>query len=609
MPDRAHPAPPPLRTPLERALPVVATLRAYTFRKARGDLVAGLTVALFTIPQAMAYALIAGLAPITGIFAAIAASILGAVFGSSEFLINGPTNAISVVLAANMVGFAATGHPHRMVFVLTLLIGLFQLGAAFARVGAFTRFVSEPVLTGFTAGAGIYIAINQIPSLLGLEKSHLSGAISLFGWTPPSNCLFDLARVGASLGHVNTNALMLGLGTFLFVRLLAALEPRIGRRLPGPFVAVLLFSGLAYLLDLGDPALGADKVKVVQDIQSIRRNLPGIDFLRFSIEDVGALLGPALAIGTLGAVEAIAIGKSLASVAKHPFDANRQLIGEGFCNLGAAFTGGFASSGSFSRTAVNFDAGAVTRMSCVFSGGLILVVVMLFAPAANHIPIPVLAGTLIHIGLKLVNAAKVRLALQATISDRIVLLTTFLGVLLIPSLQYALFAGIGVSVVLALRRAEGFRLVLLDHGEDGELMERPLTVDPKARVIAVDLQGELFFATAESLEKRLCAILDGGPPFLVLRMMQAYNLDVTCAEALIHVAEHARERGGRLVLTGVRDGMYETIARAGLLAHVGKEAVFRAEAALLGSTYKGLAFAHDLAESDDGPPSPAHAPA
>lgn len=607
MPDRAHPAPPPLRTRLERVLPVVATLRAYSLPKARGDLVAGLTVALFTIPQAMAYALIAGLSPITGIFAAIAASILGAAFGSSEFLVNGPTNAISVVLAANMVEFVATGQPHRMVFVLTLLIGVLQIGSAFARVGSFTRFVSEPVLTGFTAGAGIYIAINQIPSLLGQEKSHLAGAISLFGWSPPSNCVFDLARTVVSLDHANQNAVMLGVGTFLFVRVLAALEPRIGRRLPAPFVAVLLFSVLAFLLDLGDPELGASKVKVVSDIQVIRSNLPDLGFLRFSLDEVRALIGPAIAIGTLGAVEAIAIGKSLASVAKHPFDANRQLIGEGVCNLGAAFTGGFASSGSFSRTAVNFDAGALTRMSCIFSGALILLMLMLFAPAANHIPIPVLAGTLIHIGLKLVNAAKVRLALQATISDRIVLLTTFLGVLLIPSLHYALFVGIAVSVVLALRRAEGVRLAMLDHGEDGELMERPLVVDPKARVIAVDLQGELFFATAESLEKRLCAVLDGGPSFLVLRLMQAYNLDVTCAEALIHVAEHARSRGGRLVLTGVRDGMYATIARAGLLAKVGEDAVFRAEAALLGSTYKGLAFAHELAASEAEPPERAPA--
>lgn len=604
MSDRAHLAPPPLRTPLERFLPIVATLRAYSWLKARHDVVAGLTVALFTIPQAMAYALIAGLPPITGIFAAIAASILGASFGSSEFLINGPTNAISVVLAANMVLFEASGHPFRLVFLLTLMIGLFQLGAAFVRVGSFTRFVSEPVLTGFTAGAGIYIAINQIPSLLGLEKSQLAGSLTLFGWTPPSNCVFDVVRVASSLQHINTNALLLGVSTFLLVRVLVAFEPRIGRRLPAPFVAVLIVSAVSFLLALGHPALGGDKVKLVKDIQAIRRDLPEVVYLRFSIEDVQTLIGPALAIGTLGAVEAIAIGKSLASAAKHPFDANRQLIGEGVCNLGAAFTGGFASSGSFSRTAVNYDAGALTRMSCVFSGALILVVVMLFAPAANHIPIPVLAGTLIHIGLKLVNAAKVRLALRATSADRVVFLTTFLGVLVIPSLQYALFAGIAVSVAMALRRAEGFRLLMLEDGEDGELVEKALHVRPGTRVITVDLQGELFFAAADSLEKRLGAIIDAGPPFLVLRMMQAYNLDVTCAEALIHVSEHARARGGRLVLTGIRDGMYETLVRAGVAAHIGDEAVFRAEPALLGSTYKGIAFARELAGTgpdSDGP--------
>src|SRR5688572_7447679 len=151
----------------ERLFPFVRTLRGYGTSALRPDLVAGLTTALFAVPQAMAYALIAGFPPASGIATAVAASILGAAFGSSEFLINGPTNAISVMLAANAALFAAQGDAVQAIVLMTLFIGVVQCIAGLARVGTLTRFVSEPVLIGFTAGAGAYIVVNQLPSFLG----------------------------------------------------------------------------------------------------------------------------------------------------------------------------------------------------------------------------------------------------------------------------------------------------------------------------------------------------------------------------------------------------------------------------------------------------------
>lgn len=201
----------------------------------------------------------------------------------------------------------------------------------------------------------------------------------------------------------------------------------------------------------------------------------------------------------MGAVEAIAIGKSLASRVGHRFDANRQLIGEGACNIGAALVGGFAASGSFSRTAVNFDAGAITRVSCFFSGGLILALVFMFAPAANYIPIAVLAGMLVHIGLRLVNVGKMKLIMEATRSDRWVLAATFIGVLVLPHLEYALFLGVILSIVAALRKAEGFRLKRLFEDEEGHLIEEDLRLEDCGEVVTIDLQGEMFFAAAEDL--------------------------------------------------------------------------------------------------------------
>jgi len=565
----------------------------YRVSWARRDAVAALTVALFTIPQAMAYALIAGMPPAAGIWAAVVASILGAAFGSSEFLVNGPTNAMSVLLAANAGLFAAQGDPVASIVLVTAMIGVIQLGAAVLRLGRFTRFVSEPVLTGFTAGAGVYIAINQLPPLLGLSRASMTPTIG--GWHPPSDVIFDILRTALSLAHMNPVALAVGTATFFGVRMLQALEQRAGRRIPAPFLAVAAATAAVWALGLGEPEQGVRKLALVRDIEPLRRGLPSLIWPHLERGPFQALLAPALALGLLGAVEAIAIGKVLASRAGHDFDANRQLLGEGACNIGAALIGGFASSGSFTRTVVNYEAGAVTRLSCIASGLVVLAIVLAFAPAANHVPIAALAGVLVHIGVKLVNVSRLRSLFQTTIGDRAALLTTLFGVLLLEQLQYALFAGIAVSVLQALRRAEGFKITLLEIDGQGRFVEAPLETSHVKEVVALSLQGELFFAAAEELERRLRVLFGNGARFLVLRLTHAYNLDATTAQALTQVARDARARGGRLVLSGVRPGLYGTFARSGVIEDLGAEAVFRHEDEILASTRRAIAFAQELA--------------
>ncbi|HVY46978.1 MAG TPA: SulP family inorganic anion transporter [Minicystis sp.] len=573
--------------------PFVPVMRRMDGTMLRRDLGAAVSVALFTAPQGMAYALIAGMPPATGIWSSVIASILGAAFGSSEFLINGPTNAMSVLLAANAALFATHGDPTRMIALVTLVIGAGQLLAATARLGKFSRFVSEPVLSGFTAGAGIYIAVNQLPGALGLSRKALG--LTIFGWTPPSNCVADFARVVVNVAHTNRTSLAVAGATFLLVRVLQHLEPRIGRRLPAPFAAVVALTIVSWALGLGDPSRGADKLRLVRDIEPIRRALPALRLPTGNLEDLRALVGPAFAIGLLGSVEALAIGKTLASRAGHAFDANRQLIGEGICNVGAALVGGFASSGSFTRSAVNFESGAATRMSCILSGVLVVVVLFAFAPGADLIPVAALAGTLIHVGVKLVNVSKLKNALNATYADRTVLLVTFVSVLVTEHLQYAVFIGIGVSIVSALRRAEGFKLVhLVEDGRLG-LVERPLAKAALGEIVAIDLQGELFFAAADELETRLRAIFDGGTRYVVLRLAQSYNLDLTCAEAIEAVARRARDRGGRLILSGVRPGTRGTLERARVIERIGADAVFELEDELIGSTIRALEYAKKLA--------------
>lgn len=557
---------------------------------------AGLTVALFTIPQAMAYALIAGFPPSTGIATAIAASILGAIFGSSQFLINGPTNALAAMLASNVALLASHGDPKQLVILLTLMIGVGQCLASLLKAGSFTRFVSEPVLAGFTAGAGIYIVVNQLPAAFGLEKKQIASTIG--GWEPPKDVLFDFIRTLISLAKINYVAILVVIGTILMVRGFQWLEPKTKQRIPATFLTVILISFLAYLFHLGDKG-AAHKIKLVKDIEPITRSLPTLVFPQLDTKSMLGMIGPALAIGLLGAVEAIAIAKSLAARVGHKFDANKQLVGEGACNIAAALVGGFAASGSFTRTAVNFEAGAVTKMSAILSGLLVLSMVLLFGPLANYIPLAVLAGLLIHIGFRLVNLPKVKLIMKTTVADRRVVIATFIAVMLFPDLAYALFFGVGVSVFQAIRRAEGFKLALLVENDHGQLVEEPLVASSSVGpIVTLDLQGELFFAAAEELEHKLKAVLESGPRYIVLRLQQSYNMDLTCAEALAFVSDEARRRGGRLILSGLRPGMYGTLERACVVEKVGDDALFAHEPTLLGSTHKAIDFAQSLLSAE-----------
>jgi len=576
--------------------PIAADLRRYSLDTGRHDLVAGLTVALFAIPQAMAYALIAGFPPSAGIVGAAVAAILGSIFGSSAFLISGPTNAISVMLAANAVTFAVYGDPLLVAVTVTMMIGVVQFGAAFFKLGRFTRFVSEPVLTGFTAGAGIYIAVNQLPSVLGVARNEI--VRDVWGLTLPHNCLFDFFAILLTLEKTNRVALMVGASTFFLVRGLQRLEPHIQRRLPAPFLAVLTVTLGAWLLKLGEPERGALKLKLVKDIEPIARRLPDLVLPSVSLDEIQSLIGAVIAIAILGAVEAIAISKILADKAGHRFDANQELMGQGLCNIGVSLVGGFASSGSFTRSAVNYDSGAATRVSGVLSGILVMGIVVLFAPAANYIPTAVLAGTLIHIGLKLVDVGRMRLHFATTHADRWVLLTTFGGVLLVSHLEVALFLGIALAIGLALKRAEGFKMSQLVETDNAFTLEEiPLTDKPCGVVAVIDLKGEMFFAAAEEFEHRLRFVLEGETRFVVLRVAQALNMDVTCVESLVKIAKLTQSLGGQLILSGVRPGMYGTFVRAGLVKRLGEENVFAHDGVVLGGTLRAFRRAKALAEA------------
>ena len=347
-------------------MPYREGFRNYSWTSLRRDLLAGLTVASVAVPQAMAYAVIAGIDPIYGLYTAIVMTALGSLFGSSRLLMNGPTNAISLVVFSTIS--AAVPHEERMqmVFFLGILVGMIQILIALLRLGDLTRYVSEAVILGFMAGAGLLVALSQVDKLLGLKTigSH------------DEHFLVRLYRTLTEGGPINPTSVIIGLTTILLIFALHQLGRRFKVRLPELLIALIVISLGAWLCGW-QPGQGG------VGVLNVDRSLPTPVLPQFNPEWVRDMWGGALAIALLGLVEALAIAKTLAVRTREPFDYNRQCLAEGLANLGGGFFQCMPGSGSLTRSAINFMSGAATRLSGVFAAAAVAVTVLLFAPWAG----------------------------------------------------------------------------------------------------------------------------------------------------------------------------------------------------------------------------------
>ncbi len=372
-----------------RNLPSTGRRAAYASNGLRRDLIAGLTVAAVAVPQAMAYAQIAGIPPVYGLYTAIVMTAVASLLGSSSHLINGPTNAISLVVFSAIAGLALDPRGPRTleqtmqaVFLLCLMVGLFQLVIALLKLGDLTRYISESVVLGFMAGAGLLVALGQVPNLLGLKQQGGGDQLLVLRlWT-------TLTAVGTVSG-IRLTSVALGVGTAAVIILLRRLEKRLKILLPDMLIGVVLASLIAWQFNLTDA--GMDVVLVYTPPQ---------------VGDwswVSRLSGSALAIALLGLLEALAVAKSIASRTRERLDYNRQCFAEGVANIAASLFNCMPGSGSLTRSAINYQAGAVSRVSGLVAAGATAVALLLFAGLDRFVPKAALAGLLVVIAWRLVD--------------------------------------------------------------------------------------------------------------------------------------------------------------------------------------------------------------
>ena len=561
-----------------RWLPAVGALRGYRAQDARADLIAGITVATIAVPQAMAYAMVAGIPAEYGLYTAIVMTAIGALFDSSRQLINGPTNAISIAVLSVVAAIDAPDARLAAIISLTLLIGLIQLGITLLRLGDLTRFVSHSVIVGFTLGAGSLLVIDQMKNLFGMKA--MGGAhdhLLLRFW---------LSMTEGGGPHLATTAI--GLGSIALVLALRWLKRKFAMPLlPDLLITVCVMSALVAWMDLGNAG-----VRVVGAIPAALPTpaLPSIDPAFFREHASGAF-----AIALLGLLEAISMAKAIAAKTGQRLDMNQQCLSESVANLGGSLFQCMPGSGSLTRSAINQQAGSVSQWSGIVSAAGVAAIMLVFAPYAQYLPRSALAGILLVASYGMVDWNSLRYHWRATQFDAAIVITTALCAVLI-SIEFCVIVGVFMSFVLTVPRAGRMLLSEFVISPEGRLHERLREDKPCPRLLIFGLEGEFFFGAASALEQHFDVIESRLTPeteVVVLRLKRVRNPDAVALSELEKFVGTLRARGVHVLLCGVSQNFRGILDRTGAMERL-RDQIFLEQPVRQTSTAKAVQHAYTL---------------
>ncbi len=558
---------------VKKLFPFLPDIQSMTLPTLRADIIAGLSVAPVAIPQVMAYAVIAGIAPQYGLFAATFAVMVAALWGSSRFLAAGPTNAIAMLLFFTIANASINGvklstlsaadlMPY--VFGVTIMVGVIQFIMGLMRLGNLANFISHSVMVAFSAGAAVLIVSGQISNFFGFDMG------------PKSYFFQDMIAIMQNLQNFNPWSVAIGLLTIVVVLVCK----RISYRLPSYLIALIVAGLVAYVFDLKHA--GVDFVGAVPAIFPPISMPPG-----FSLAAIRDLFYPALAIAILGAVESLAIGKNLTSLRKEHFDGSQELMGQGLGNITAGFTSGMPSCGSFTRSVLTFSSGGKTRFATVFCGLFTIPVIIFCAPLATSIPMPALAGMLLVIAWGMIDVQSIRMCYKTTYIDRTVLIITFLATLVLD-LEKAIFIGVLLSLVLLIYKESHPRMKRISKNDiPSDLYEWCLS---SKYVKTYIVEGTIFFGAVQSLEKYLASHKSVDTKVIVLNLNHVLWIDASGAHALGHFAERCHAAGIPLILVSYDEKINSILQRSGVMEHIGEDFI-------LPNINQALDYAKELLEN------------
>ena len=517
----------------------------------RADIMAGLTGAVIVLPQGIAYAAIAGLPPQYGLYTSMITPVIAALFGSSLHLISGPTAAISIVVFSALSGHAEPGTPEfiSLALTLTFLAGLFQFAFGVARFGSLVNFVSHTVVIGFTAGAAILISTSQLKYVLGMEIPR--GESFLHTWV-------DMFH---QIGNINYYILAVALVT-LFVAI------GVRKFLPKwPYLLFGMVAGGLFSLFIGGEEHG------VKLVGAIPRSLPPISSPEFSFDTIKKLIPDAFAIALLGLVEAVSIARSVASKSKQQINGSQEFIGQGLSNIIGSFFSSYAGSGSFTRSGINYDAGAKTPFSAIFASIFLLLIVLLIAPITAYLPIASMGASILLVAYNLIDFKHIKQIFRISIPEVSIFLTTFLSTLFLE-LEFAIYMGVLVSLVLFVARTSYPKIVSLAPNPKianrslQDVYEHNLDECPQLKIIRIDMS--IYFGSLTAIQKELHRLTTQGYRYILIDSSGINFIDMAGSEMLEQEAKRIEELGGGLFFFNIKDSVFKYLLRSDAFEHIGE---------------------------------------
>jgi len=510
------------------------------------------------IPQGMAYSMLAGLPPIYGLYASTIPLILYALFGTSRQLAVGPVAMVSLLIATGVGSLAATGSEEfiGLAILLALMVGVLQFSLGIFRLGFLVNFLSHPVISGFTSAAALIIGLSQLKHLLGIN-------------IPRSNYIHEVLY-NAFLEAANIHPLtvvigLAGIATIIMVK-------KWKKSIPGPLVAVVLSVLVVYLL-------GLDKmgVKIVQDVP---QGLPAFSLPSLSWDGMNALLPIAITISLVGFMESIAVAKAIQARHKtYEVDSNQELIGLGLANIGGAFFSAFPTTGGFSRTAVNDQAGAKTGMASIVSALLIVLTLLFLTPLFYYLPNAILASVIMVAVFGLIDYKEAIHLWKVDKRDFVMLMTTFFATLTL-GIEEGILLGVVLSLAMVLYRSTYPHMAVLGK-VDGTTQYRNIKRFPQARqfngILVVRFDAPLFFANISYLKEKIekmAAAREDQIKLIVLGADAINGIDSSAVTGLQELVEDYRKRGVEFYLSGVTGPIRDVFHKGGLIKHMGEDKFF-----------------------------------
>ena len=519
---------------------------------------AGVTTAVMLIPQSMAYALLAGLPPVIGLYTSIVPLLVYALLGTSRQLAVGPVAMVALLVSSGIGALSDPGDLEtyvRLTIMLTFMVGILQFSMGIFRLGFLTNFMSHPVISGFTSAAALIIGFSQLKHVLGVNLTRSQNIWKIF------------YQAIQEVDQINPYTLCLGLATIAFLLVIK----RVNRLIPGALIIVIVSCLVTWGWDLQQMG-----VKIVAEIP---RGLPPIRLPVIDITDVTALLPIALTISFVGFMESIAVGKKIATEKHYELDANKELIALGAANFSGAFFQAMPIAGSFSRTAVNNEARASTGLAGIITAIVIGIVLLFFTPLLYFLPNAVLAGIIMVAVYRLMDFREVSFLWKVKRDDLALLIITFAATIGLGVIE-GIFVGMGVSMVWFVIKTTRPHYAVLGKlpGRTDYCNVKRHQTESTGNILVIRFDAQFYYGNVSFLKETLIkaeAEMETVLKGVVIDASSINQLDSSAVQALQEIMQDYRNRGCKLLFANIKGPVLDVMKRSGFHENLGVDCCYR----------------------------------